>query len=345
MNPLRIGLVGYGYWGPNLARNMHQLPGVSLDACADVDPARLEEAARLYSFRQTSTDYRTLLENPSLDAIVVATPARSHYEITRAALERGKHVLVEKPLAMSSVEALDLASCAKTHDRVLMVGHTFQYNPAVRKIKELLNAHAIGDLYYVYSNRVNLGRVQRDVNALWSIAPHDVSILIYLLDSLPLTVSARGATFVSEKIEDVVFVLFTFPDNVMAHIHASWLDPSKMRQMTIVGSEKMIVYDDVDPEAKLKIYDKGVYKRGAAFGEFQLRVHSGDIHIPRIDMTEPLRTECLHFLECVRDHKQPETDAESGLRVVRVLEAAQFSLERNGATIVLQPDGSRALQS
>ncbi len=330
---IRIGLIGYGYWGPNLARNFHQLPGAWLAACADTDPARLSEAARLYPLNQTASDYRELIDNPTLDAVAVATPARSHYEIARAALERGKHVLVEKPLAMTSAEARDLADRAREHDRVLMVGHTFQYNPAVWKIKELLTTRALGDLYYIYSNRVNLGRVQLDVNALWNIAPHDVSILLYLLDSLPLTVSARGATYVSEKIEDVVFVLLTFPHNVIAHIHASWLDPSKTRQMTLVGSEKMIVYDDVDPEAKLKIYDKGVYKRGAAFGEFQLKVHSGDIHIPKIDLTEPLQNECLHFIECIRDHKQPQTDAENGLRVVRVLEAAQQSLEQIGAVV------------
>jgi predicted dehydrogenase len=336
MGRVRIGLIGYGYWGPNLARNFHQLPEAWLVACADSDPARVNEAARLYpTLEHATTNYGELLDNPTLDAIVVATPARSHYEITRAALERGKHVLVEKPLAMSSREAQELAACARATDGVLMVGHTFVYNPVVWKIKELLASRAIGDLYYIYSNRVNLGRVQRDINALWSIAPHDVSILLYLLDALPLTVSARGATYVSEKIEDVVFVLLTFPHNVIAHIHASWLDPSKTRQMTLVGSEKMIVYDDVDPEAKLKIYDKGVYKRGAAFGEFQLKVHSGDIHIPKIDLTEPLRNECAHFVECVRERKSPQTGVEDGLRVVRVLEAAQQSLEQNGAVITI----------
>jgi predicted dehydrogenase len=310
------------------------MPEVSLVACADVDSARVSEAAQLYPhLRQTTTDYRELLTNPTLDAIAIATPARSHYEIARAALEHGKHVLVEKPLAMNSADARELARCAYEHERVLMVGHTFEYNPAVWKIKELLQQRALGDLYYIYSNRVNLGRVQRDINALWSIAPHDISILLYLLDALPLTVSARGATYVNEKIEDVVFVLLTFPNNIIAHIHASWLDPSKTRQMTLVGSEKMIVYDDVDPEAKLKIYDKGVYKRGDAFGEFQLRVHSGDINIPRIDLTEPLRNECAHFIECIREHKTPKTDAENGWRVVRVLEAAQQSLEQSGAVI------------
>ncbi len=335
MDRLRIGLIGYGYWGPNLARNFHQLPGAWFIACADTDPARLEEAARLYSLQQTSADYTDLLANPTLDAVVISTPARSHYEIARAALARGKHVLVEKPLAMSSAEVRDLANCARDNDRILMVGHTFEFNPVVWKIKELLSSRAIGDLYYIYSNRVNLGRVQRDINALWSIAPHDISILLYLLGSLPLSVSARGATYVSEKIEDVVFVLLTFPNNVVAHIHASWLDPSKTRQMTLVGSEKMIVYDDVDSEAKLKIYDKGVYKRGTAYGEFQLKVHAGDILIPKVDMTEPLKNECGHFVECIREHKQPVTDAEDGLRVVRVLEAAQQSLEQNGAPVTL----------
>ncbi|MGB8644166.1 MAG: Gfo/Idh/MocA family oxidoreductase [Anaerolineae bacterium] len=332
---IRIGLIGYGYWGPNLARNFHQLPDAWFVACADTDGARLDEAGRLYPLQQATTDYRELVDNPTLDAVVVSTPARSHFEIARAALTHSKHVLVEKPLAMSSAEVRELAACARDNDRVLMVGHTFEFNPAVWKIKELLANRTLGDLYYIYCNRVNLGRVQRDINALWSIAPHDVSILLYLLDTLPLTVSARGATYVNEGIEDVVFVLLTFPNNVLAHIHASWLDPSKTRQMTLVGSEKMVVYDDVDPEAKLKIYDKGVYKRGTAFGEFQLKVHAGDIHIPRIDMTEPLKNECAHFVECIRDHKRPLTDAEDGLRVVRVLEAAQQSLEQNGAIITL----------
>lgn len=333
MDRVRIGLIGYGYWGPNLARNFHYLPEAWLVACADSDPARVQEAARLYPLKQATTDYRAVIANPTLDAVVIATPVRSHYEIARAALEAGKHVLVEKPLAMSSHEARELIELARRCQRVLMVGHTFEYNPAVWKIKELLAAGALGQLFYVYSNRVNLGRVQRDVNALWSIAPHDISILLYLLDTLPETVSAYGGTFVSAGVEDVVFVLLTFPNHVLAHIHASWLDPSKTRQMTLVGSEKMIVYDDIDPEAKLKIYDKGVYKRGDAFGEFQLRVHSGDIHIPKIDLTEPLRLECAHFIECIRDHKPPRTDGENGLRVVRVLEAAQQSLEQNGMTV------------
>ncbi|OQY99811.1 MAG: hypothetical protein B6D41_00670 [Chloroflexi bacterium UTCFX4] len=332
---LRLGLVGYGYWGPNLARNFHQLPEAWLVACADADNARLAEAARLYSLQQTANDARALIENPTLDALVIATPARSHFELVSQALNAGKHVLVEKPLALTSADARALTDLARKNNRVLMVGHTFEYNPAVWKIQELLDAGALGELYYIYANRVNLGRVQTDINALWSIAPHDVSIMLALLKQMPLSVSAHGATYLHPGIEDVVFALLNFPNNIVGHIHASWLDPSKTRQMTFVGSEKMIVYDDVDPEAKIKIYDKGVYKRGDAFGEFQLRVRSGDLYIPKIDLTEPLKHECAHFLECIRDNKTPRTDGENGLRVVRVLEAAQESLGQNGTPIQL----------
>ena len=333
--PTRIGLIGYGYWGPNLARNFHQLPQAHLVAISDIDAKRLEEPARLYHAR-TYTDYRELLADPTLDAVAISTPARTHFEIALAALEHGKHVLVEKPLAMSSDEARQLIALADRKQRVLMAGHTFEHNPAVWKMRELIAQHEIGDVYYIYANRVNLGRVQRDINALWSIAPHDISILIYVLGQMPLDVSARGATYISENIADVVFVTLTFPNNILAHVHASWLDPSKTRQMTIVGSEKMIVYDDVDAEAKLRIYDKGVYKHGSAYGEAQLKIHSGDIYIPKIDMSEPLRNECAHFIECVRDNKCPRTDGENGLRVVRVLEAAQKSLEKNGETVAIQ---------
>lgn len=330
--PTRIGLIGYGYWGPNLARNFHALPDAHLVAVADADVKRLDEPARLYHTR-TYADYGDLLADPTLDAVAIATPARTHLEIGRAALERGKHVLVEKPLAMSSDHARQLITLAGQKQRVLMVGHTFEHNPAVWKIRELIDQRAIGDVYYIYANRVNLGRVQSDINALWSIAPHDISILLYVLGEMPLEVSARGATYLNEKVEDVVFVTLAFPNKVLAHIHASWLDPSKVRQMTIVGSEKMIVYDDVSAEARLRIYDKGVYKRGSDYGEFQLKVHSGDINIPKIDLSEPLRNECAHFVECIRESKRPRTDGENGLRVVRVLEAAQESLEKKGVTI------------
>jgi len=282
---------------------------------------------------RTSTDYLDLLDS-QIDAVAIATPPRTHHQIAKDALLHDKHALVEKPLAMSSSEAEELIDIAQQHDKVLMVGHTFEYNPAVWKIKDLISTGEIGEVYYVYSNRVNLGRVQSDINALWSIAPHDISILLYLLETLPVEVSARGASYLNQDVEDVVFVTLAFPHNIMAHIQASWLDPSKVRQMTIVGSKKMIVYDDVASEGKIRIYDKGVYRKGEdIYGEFQYKLHSGDIHIPKIDMSEPLRNECAHFIECIREGKRPRTDGKSGLRVVRVLEAADHSL-RSGGNVV-----------
>ena len=330
---INVAVIGYGYWGPNLARNFHQLPEARLALVSDLDTARLAEVARLYPATTVTADYRQALTRPEIEAVAVATPVRSHFAIAQEALLAGKHVLVEKPLALTTAEAEALIALAEQQRRTLMVGHTFEYNPAVWKIKELIAAGEIGQVYYAYANRVNLGRVQYDVNALWSIAPHDVSILLYLLEAMPLAVSARGATYLSQGVEDVVFLTLAFPGNVLAHVQASWLDPSKVRRLTIVGSEKMIVYDDVDNEAKVKIYDKGVYRKGSTYGEFQFRVHSGDIHIPRIDMTEPLRNECAHFIECVRTGRRPRTDGACGLRVVRVLEAAQRSLEQGGASV------------
>jgi len=330
---MNVAVIGYGYWGPNLARNFHQLPEARLALVSDLDTARLAEVARLYPATTVTTDYRQALTRPEIAAVAVATPVRSHFAIAQEALLAGKHVLVEKPLALTTAEAEALIALAERQQRTLMVGHTFEYNPAVWKIKELIAAGEIGQVYYAYANRVNLGRVQYDVNALWSIAPHDISILLYLLEVMPLAVSARGATYLSQGVEDVVFLTLAFPGNVLAHVQASWLDPSKVRRLTIVGSEKMIVYDDVDNEAKVKIYDKGVYRKGSTYGEFQFRVHSGDIHIPRIDMTEPLRNECAHFVECVRTGQRPRTDGVCGLRVVRVLEAAQRSLEQGGANV------------
>ncbi len=335
--PISTALIGYGYWGPNLARNLHQSRDARLALVCDSAPERLAEAARLYPHARTAENADAAFGDASIEAVVIATPVRSHFALTRAALEAGKHVLVEKPLALSSADCRDLIALAESQKRVLMVGHTFEYNPAVLKIKDLIDTDEIGQVYYIYSNRVNLGRVQRDVNVLWSIAPHDISILLYVLGGLPAEVSARGATYLSEGIEDVVFITLVFPNNVLAHVHASWLDPSKLRRMTIVGSRKMIIYDDVDAEGKIKIYDKGVYRKGdPIFGEFQFRLHSGDIYIPKIDMSEPLQVECAHFLDCVRTGQRPRSDGESGLRVVRVLEAAQHSLARGGQPVRIE---------
>jgi len=332
---IKVALIGYGYWGPNLARNLHELPGASLVACCDLDAGRLALAQALYPQIRTTTRLVDVWEDGRIDAVVIATPAATHFELAKAALEAGKHVLVEKPLSLASREAKELIILARSRGRVLMVGHTFEYNPAVLKVKELIDQEQLGEVYYAYSTRVNLGRVQRDLNALWSIAPHDISILLFLFGQMPVEVSAKGASYLNSGVEDVVFVDLLFANGVTAHVHASWLDPSKVRRMTIVGSKKMVVYDDVESEGKVKVYDKGVLKvgNGQIFGEFQYRLHSGDIYIPRIDMSEPLRNECAHFIECIREGKSPRTDGENGLRVVRVLEAAQKSLEKSGVPV------------
>jgi predicted dehydrogenase len=334
---VKVALIGCGYWGPNLARNFHQLPGAELVACCDLDPGNLQRMEALYSARFT-TDLNAILSDPEVEAVALATPVGTHYQLARKSLEAGKHVLVEKPLTTNSADGQELIEIARQQERVLMVGHVFEYNPAVLKIKELIGEGQIGKVYYLYSNRVNLGRVQSDINVLWSIAPHDVSIALFLLEEMPEEVSAQGACYLNGRVEDVVFVNMFYPAGVMAHIQASWLDPSKVRRMTIVGSEKMILYDDVASEGKVRIYDKGIYRKGdAIYGEFQYRVHSGDINIPKIDMSEPLRNECAHFVECVRTGATPRTDGENGLRVVRVLEAAQQSLSQGGEIVRLTP--------
>jgi len=332
---INVALVGYGYWGPNLARNLHELAETHLAVVCDRDASRLGQAHKLYPSARVTTDVAKVWGDAEIEAVVIATPAPTHYELVKAALAAGKHVLVEKPLTLCSREARELADLAQAQDRILMVGHTFEYNPAVLKVKELLDQGQLGDVYYAYSTRVNLGRIQRDLNALWSIAPHDVSILLFLFEQMPIEVSARGASYLNPGVEDVVFIDLLFASGLIAHIHTSWLDPSKVRRMTIVGSQKMIVYDDLESEGKVKIYDKGVLKVGPGriFGEFQYRLHSGDIAIPRIDMSEPLRNECQHWAACIRDGQRPRTDGANGLAVVRVLEAAQQSLEKRGAPV------------
>jgi len=331
---LTVGVAGAGYWGPNLIRNFYQLPSAELKWCCDLDEAKLSSMQRLYPGIRTTAAYNDLLQDPELEAIVIAVPAREHYQMAHQALLAGKHVMVEKPLTMNSAEARDLIQTAEAQGRVLMVGHIFEYSPAVLHIKNLLQGGTIGDLYYIYSNRVNLGRVQSDINALWSIAPHDISILLFLMETMPETISARGGRYLNGRVEDIVFVTMTFPGNILAHVQASWLDPSKVRRMTLVGSEKMIVYDDIADEGKVKIYDKGVYRKSNdIYGEFQYKVHSGDIYIPKIEMIEPLRNECAHFVECIQDGMTPRTDGRSGLRVVQVLEAAQRSLDEEGGAV------------
>ncbi len=287
------------------------------------------------------------MADAAIDAVVIASPARTHAGLVADALAAGKHVLVEKPLALATADAVALAERAERAGLVLAVGHTFEYHPAVVKMRALLEAGELGELYYLHSQRVNLGRIQRDVNALWSIGPHDVSIANYLVGSAPRWVAARGARYLHTEVEDVVFATLGYDGGVLAHLHVSWLDPSKLRRTTMVGSRRMVVFDDLDSEAKLRVYDKGADPVPlGGFGEYQFRLRSGDIHVPRTDLTEPLALELDHFLECVATGARPRTDGWNGVRVVATLEAAQQSLHNGGAHVPVpaagQPRPARA---
>lgn len=335
----RVALVGYGYWGRNLARNLHLRLGTRWVACAEPAPEALAEVTHRYPWVRAEREVAAVLDDAAVDAVVIATPAATHAPLARQALAAGKHVLVEKPLALSTGEAVALTEQAAAAGLTLMVGHTFEYNPAVLKMKALLDAGELGDLYYLHSQRVNLGRIQRDINALWSIGPHDVSIANFLVGEGPRWVAARGARYLHADNEDVVFATLGYESadhrrEVLAHVHASWLDPSKLRRTTVVGSRAMVVYDDLDSEAKLRVYDKGADPvQPGGFGEYQFRLRSGDMHVPRVDLTEPLAVEVEHFLECVATGATPRSDGWSGVRVVATLEAAHSSLDKGGIQV------------
>jgi predicted dehydrogenase len=338
MNKLKIGVIGCGYWGPNLIRNFTEIPEADLQAVVDLDPTRLDHIqTRFPQLRVTTQDHRDLFEL-GLDAVVISTPPSIHFAITRDCLLHGLHVLVEKPLTVNSRHARELITIAEQHNRVLMVGHTFEYNPAVHAVKELIASGELGDIHYIDAIRASLGLFQSDLNVIWDLAPHDISILIYLMGEPPLSVSAQGTACVQEGIEDIAYVTLMFPNNILAHIRMSWLDPCKTRRITVVGSKKMVVYDDVESLEKVKVYNKGVkaIRRTDTFGEFQFAYHYGDIVSPYIRLEEPLRLECLHFLECIRQNKTPLTDGYNGLRVVEIIEAAQHSLKDGGVSIPIE---------
>ncbi len=340
MTDLRIGAIGAGYWGPNLIRNFVEIPGAEMVAIADLQQDQIDRMReRFPQVGRSTTDYRDLFDM-DLDAVVIATPPATHCEIASDCLRNGLHVLVEKPITLNSEDAKDLIRIAAENDRVLMVGHTFEFNPAVRALKAMIDDGEIGDIYYIDAVRASLGLFQTKANVVWDLAPHDISIIRYLTGEEPISVSSRGQACVQEGIEDVAYTTMTFPNNVLAHLRTSWLDPSKTRRITVVGSKKMVIYDDVEPLEKLKVYDKGVkaIRRTDTFGEFSFAYHYGDVIIPYVRFEEPLRVQIGHFLECIREGKQPQTDGYNGLRVVQIVEAAQRSLQ-NGGDSVRIPNG------
>ena len=335
MSAVNIGVIGCGYWGPNLIRNLVELPSANLMAVADLRKDRLEHIRARYPRVWATDDYWELFSMP-LDAVVVATPPVSHFRIARDCLEHNLNVLVEKPLTTNSQEAEALIETASARGLTLMVGHTFEYNGAVRALKELILSGDLGDIFYLDAVRVNLGLFQSNLNVLWDLAPHDISILLYLLDANPVMVSAQGADCVFKGMNDIAYLNLEFP-HVMAHVHVSWLDPCKVRRITVVGSRKMVVYDDVENTEKLKIYDKGVSSPPYtnSYHDFQCSYRSGNIIIPSISMVEPLRAECEHFVECVAEHKKPQSCGVVGLKVIRVLEAAERSMYHSGVPEII----------
>jgi len=336
---IRMGVIGCGYWGPNLIRNFRNNPEVELVAMADLDPQRLEQVGALYPSIKRSTDYHEIIADKSIDAVVVATPVSSHYPLGMEALEAGKHLFVEKPMAASAEECRKLNETADANGLVIMVGHTFLFAPAVRKIRTLMEEGELGDIYYVSITRVNLGIFQKDVNVVWDLAPHDVAMLNYLFGANPKVVSATGRSYVQvdKGIEDVAFLTLEYPGRQIAHIHVSWLDPNKIRQMTFVGSRKMLVYNDTSPTEKIKIYDKGVeiQPHYDSFGEFQLTLRSGDIFAPRVDMVEPLKVEAQHFVDVIKGDAEAVSSGRHGLEVVEVLEKACQSIKDDGQPVEL----------
>lgn len=329
-----VAVVGIGGWGKNLARNYYQIAEAELRYVCDLDRDKLASAERQFPGARITTRFDDLLEDSDLDAIVIATTAPSHYELSKASLLAGKDVYVEKPFVLTVREAEELIDLAEQNDRILMVGHLLEYHPIVERLREMVTRQELGDIHYIYTQRVNLGTVRGDENALWNFAPHDISVILYLLGKEPTDVSARGQCYLQKNIEDVVFLTLNFEDRAMAHVHVSWLDPHKIRKITVVGSQKMAVFDDLEANEKLRVYDKGASLNVDynTFAEY-IGLRFGDITIPHIKIGEPLRIECLHFLESVRERKQPLSDGRDGLRVVKVLEAAQKSLKSNGQPV------------
>jgi predicted dehydrogenase len=330
-----IGVIGCGYWGPNLIRNFYIARKSRVSMCADLDLERLEHMHELYPTLRITRDYHEILADPEVNAVAIATPVSTHYRIGMDALRANKHVFIEKPLALSSDHCSEMATLAGERQRVLMVGHTFVYTAAVNKIRELIQSGELGTIHYINATRVNLGVFQPDINVIWDLAPHDISIMNYILGSRPERVAAHGKCSVRPGVEDVAFIDLAYPEGVIANIHVSWLDPCKIRRTTVVGSRKMLVYDDVSSLEKIRVYDKGVNvpPHYDSFGEFSLSYRFGDILTPRLDDSEPLKVECRHFIDCMETGQRPHSDSEEGLAVVRVLEAACDSMRREGRLV------------
>lgn len=337
--PLAVGIAGCGYWGPNLARNFSLNPAAAVVALCDLDRDRLDHVGGLYPSALTFVDFESMLDGVPLDAVVIATPLRSHHRLAKAALLAGKHVLIEKPMASSSEECEELIAIAEGMGLILMVGHTYLYSEPVAKIAEIVRSGTIGELKYINCQRLNLGLFQNDINVAWDLAPHDLSIILHVMGESPGMVNCQGNAHVQPAVEDVTNLSLTFSQHRFATVQSSWLEPKKVRQMTFVGTRKMIVYDDLQPLEKLRIYDVRVEcpPHYDDFAEFQYSYHYGDCYMPRLVQSEPLKSMCSHFIQSIRDGRHPLTCGARGLEVVRILEASSESLRKKGGPVELDP--------
>ena len=333
---IKVGVIGFGYWGPNIARNFSQNADLEIIGIAELSEKRRAVARNIYPNIPIYNDAKSLIRESRIDAVAIITPVSTHYELAKEALESGKHVLIEKPMTSSAAEAEKLIELALKKNLTLMVDHTFVYSPAVRKIKEQLDNNELGDLYYFDSVRINLGLFQQDVNVVWDLAPHDISIMQHLLNSKKVNyVCAQGASHTPSGIENIAYVTINFDNNFLAHFHVNWLAPTKIRRILIGGTEKMLVFDDVQPSEKIKIYDKGITVTNGRESLYKtlIQYRIGDVYVPNIPNTEALKIETEHFVDCLSNGSTPDSDGEDGLYVVKILEAAQKSLDNNGSKI------------
>jgi predicted dehydrogenase len=334
---ITVGVIGYGYWGPNLVRNFAETNGARVGFVTDLRRDRIELATTRYPYIKTSTDHRELIHDPAIDAVVIATTVHTHYQLAMAALEAGKHVLIEKPLTADAEQAMRLIDTAERRGLVLMVDHTFVYTSAVQKIRELAVAGELGDIYYYDSVRINLGLFQHDVNVLWDLAVHDLSIMDFVLEQQPIAISATGHSHVPGTPENIAYMTMFFEGNLIAHVHANWLAPVKVRRTLVGGSRKMVVFDDLEASEKVKVYDRGISLNPSPENVYQMLVgyRTGDMWAPQLAVREALLTEASHFIECIEQRRRPLTDGHAGLRIVRLLEAATRSMLQQGNTISL----------
>lgn len=335
---LTVSVAGSGYWGPNLIRNFRSLPDCQVKQVCDLDQKRLAHVKQLYpEIDTTMMDFAKLLDDEEIDAVIIATPPPLHFEMAKKSLLAGKHTFIEKPMASTATQCMELIGLSEEQQLTLMVGHTFIFSPAVLAIKEIVDSGTLGEIFYISSQRLNLGLFQKAINVAWDLAPHDVSIILYLLNQSPISVNCQGKAHIRPGIEDVTNMSLAFPNGGLAIIHNSWLDPNKVRKMTIVGNKGMIVYDDIEPLEKIKIYDKRVEipLHYDTFAEFHYAYHYGDMRAPYIKQVEPLKVQCQHFLDCIRTGSKPQASGLEGLQVVQILEAASKSLKTGGGKVVI----------